>query len=580
MFDIAILNEDLAAVQNGFAQTDGTKMLKRQMGLRLLVEARPDQDRAAVEAVFAGIHPAFEVTRLYPEDLFTPVSADYAAPFPQYTLGYVATLAGIEAGDMRQNPYDLAYLVQQQGQFTRVDLDLPVENPMAAQSSSESSGGDPTPEAPRNHAWSLEAIRARQAWIATGRNRGRGIMIGHPDTGWTPHAKWRQGGLATNLGRNFLPNESPHDSSDRMISGGTYQPGHGTHTAAVMTFQGDVLPDGSDTIPSNEATGVAPDAVNIPIRSVLSVILFPTQTEVAQAIMYAVQRNCQVISLSLGGSLLWAWLGGPLTLAKEQNRIVVAASGNYPNAVLPGFRFTVEPASYRETIGVAGCTVQDVPWESSGRVPWGTVDIAAPGENVWTGLSVAPGQPDFRFVPGSGTSYATAQMAGVAALWMSHHFPNGYNGRQPAVEVFREHIKRTARKPRGWNDWFGAGIVDAHALVTTRPNLNMALANEADERAIVQEDPLCLKLGGTSSAATHSLLAGLLNAAEPGVVSAHATELAYLLDTNPALRLDLGKLLGSVPDAAQPDPDAVKAQLVRAVQAHGSRTLKATLQLD
>lgn len=577
MFNSSILKQDVARVQQSGAELQAEK---RALGLRYLVKAQPGQDLAAVQEVFAGIHPDFAVEKLFPEDVFTPVSAQFPAPFPLYETGYVATLPGITAEDMTQNVFDLAYQARQNGGFVRVEPDLPFENPLPPVVSSDSGG--PGSNKPTNHAWSLEAMRVRQAWNASARNQGRGVFIGHPDTGYLRHCKWGQGGIAPELGYNFMPGEDPFDPTDRMQQGSTLNPGHGMHTGSVMTFRGDIRPDGGDTVPSKEVTGVAPAAINVPVRCVSAVVLYPSQTEVARAIVYCVQKRCRVISLSLGGVGLWAWLGDPLQYAVREQVIVVAASGNYPDWVLPGLRFTVEPAKYAETIGVAGCTAQDKPWESSGRVFHGSVDIAAPSEHVYMGLSFLPGGNNCQYEASSGTSYATANMAGIAALWLGHHFPNGYYGQRSAVECFREHIKRTARVPHGWNDWFGKGIVDAHALLTTRPNTQKSDAQEMADKKSPAQNPLAGMIGAESTEAANALFAALLggNASSySDELQAHSAELAILLYQHPELRADLCLLTGALTGSDLPVQASVQATLRDVLAAKASLALKDALDL-
>jgi subtilisin family serine protease len=571
MFNTKLLQEDLDRVRSGAAETlSEVTVAKRQLGLTYLVQAQKGQSLADVQAVFTAIHPDFVVERLYPEELFTPVSADFAAPFEQYETGFVATLAGLSHDDLQQNSFDLAYLAEKNGHFVRVDPEFAAEVP--SEPESESKPNEPRNEVPSNHAWSLAAMRVRQAWEASG-IRGKGMRIAHIDTGWTPHIKWAQGGLSVELGRNFIPGEPFEDPRDRLNQGSTYQPGHGTHTGTVMTFRGGIRADDGDTIPPGEVTGVAPEADNVPLRAVLSVILYPRQTEVARAIVNAVQQGFPIISMSLGGTLLWEWLGGPLQLAERSNCIVVAASGNYLDWVLPGFRFTVEPAKYNEVIGVAGSTFHDKPWELSGRVPYNSVDIAAPAENVWAGLAVYPGGPNNRFGPGTGTSYATANLAGVAALWLAKWYPNGYRGPSTAIKVFREHIRRTARKPADWNTWFGAGIVNAHQLMVTAPNPNASLSL-SDSTPMVADEALASVLVATDAADAAALVGKLLGGLDAAAVAPLGRELARIISQDNALRSDLCRLSGSLTEGDMPSEAAVQAALLKAVTAHGSMALQ------
>lgn len=70
--------------------------------------------------------------------------------------------------------------------------------------------------------------------------------------------------------------------------------------------------------------------------------------------------------------------------------------------------------------------------------------------------------------PGSGTSYATANVAAIAALWLSRHGWTALReryGATPLTEVFRHLLRVTARRSAAWPSGCGAGIVDAGALV-------------------------------------------------------------------------------------------------------------------
>jgi hypothetical protein len=70
---------------------------------------------------------------------------------------------------------------------------------------------------------------------------------------------------------------------------------------------------------------------------------------------------------------------------------------------------------------------------------------------------------------GSGTSYAVAAAAGVAALWLSYHGRRALiarYGRNRLAGVFKQLLQETCRKVPGWDtDDFGPGIVNAKALL-------------------------------------------------------------------------------------------------------------------
>jgi hypothetical protein len=68
----------------------------------------------------------------------------------------------------------------------------------------------------------------------------------------------------------------------------------------------------------------------------------------------------------------------------------------------------------------------------------------------------------------SGTSYAVAHLAGVAALWLGRHGMRAVCDRYESKRVQGAflHLLRTVgtRRPADWDDDWGVGVVDAHAL--------------------------------------------------------------------------------------------------------------------
>ncbi len=101
------------------------------------------------------------------------------------------------------------------------------------------------------------------------------------------------------------------------------------------------------------------------------------------AIYWAIEQNCSVINLSLGGSPTY---GDPLEEAMEyafyQGAVVVAAGGNSGEGGLAGNTIST-PAVYPHCIAVAGLDEYGLPAEYSSRGPTATrmikPDIAAPG---------------------------------------------------------------------------------------------------------------------------------------------------------------------------------------------------------
>jgi len=179
----------------------------------------------------------------------------------------------------------------------------------------------------------------------------------------------------------------------------------------------------------------------------------------AAAIRYAGDLELPVVSISMGG--LWSHaLHEAIRYTTDRGTIVCAAAGNEVT-------FVVWPAAYEEVVAVAACNIKREPWRgtSSGEA----VDVAAPGESVWR-ATVDRGETAFTNVwRGFGTSYAVAQVAGAAALWLGRHgreAPVARYGAAGVPAVFKELLRATADPaPALPGDQYGAGIVNVRRLV-------------------------------------------------------------------------------------------------------------------
>ncbi len=320
------------------------------------------------------------------------------------------------------------------------------------------------------------------AWdvLNAGRNgerAGDGFVIGHPDSGFRVHDDYPADRIdLVNAFNAFLgsvtvggldletQNFARHALQPR---GFPYFEMHGTFTASVIV--GPRTEAGTD--PVTETVGVAPGATMLPLLCANTVIL-AGDMEIIAAVEHAIERDVDVISISLGGAPNPA-LREALAAAVEQGIIVVAAAGQSQGAPIP--QAVAAPACYPEVIAVGGA-IGPLPWEGAFRGP--EVDICAPAVNIQHATFRPNGTG--RQATSQGTSFATAITAGLATLWLQAH-----GGRQgvsqavpgvPVQQVFRHMLKQTAvdttifaddPPPGGWNtSMFGAGLVNARALVT------------------------------------------------------------------------------------------------------------------
>jgi hypothetical protein len=312
--------------------------------------------------------------------------------------------------------------------------------------------------------WALDAIHCPQAWElvppeADGRQKGEGISVGHPDTGYADHAELEREALDLAKDADVIVQDD--DARDPLEHGWLLNPGHGTRTASVIVGR----PEGS-------VVGVAPLATLVPIRTVKSVVQV-FSGDLAKAVDHARRSGCHVISMSLGG-IGFVGLEAAIGRAVRDGVIVMAAAGNYVG-------FVVWPARYHSCIAVAATNVEDRPWRHSSHGP--DVDVSAPGESVW--VPDLEGDDQALLSRGSGTSYAVTHLAGVAALWLAFHGRDQLVARYGAPhlqDVFVHLLKTTGhRRPDGWQiTEFGVGILDAETLLKAPlPSLDDVLTTTA-----------------------------------------------------------------------------------------------------
>jgi Subtilase family len=323
--------------------------------------------------------------------------------------------------------------------------------------------------------WHLQQLKLPADWTAWraahhGVEPGDGILIGHPDTGFTDHPEIKD--RLSLPGVSFLemdgspePGEGRDDlqkTGDEIIE----NPGHGTGTASVIvSAESDVVTPGN-----RQVVGVAPGAKVLPLRVSRSVVHFDLQN-VGLAILTAIDKGADVISMSLGGPWYSQFARDCIGQAQEAGLIVIAAAGN--NAPT-----TVFPAAFPEVIAVAATHAGRAPWRFSGLGR--LVDIAAPGEAVWrAGASLKGGSPSFSSEQGTGTSFATACVAGLAAVWLSHHGGRAAiaqklgNDRSLVPFAFQLMLAKTAQTDFDWvgKKLWGRGIPDAEKLLD--PDLSL-----------------------------------------------------------------------------------------------------------
>jgi serine protease len=441
-----------------------------------ILETKHAVDRATLEAELRSVLPVdFEL-----QPLFEPSGAGAGPVDPDLSRFFRLSIPAVEFRELERSPFEVAYYLKDELDLASAEPDLETEFFLE-----EGMRGAPGMEAadllgcwvdappPEDRAWALAAMRVPAAWdysAQRGRpDRGAGVLVAQPDTGVAEHVELQD---ALDRTRWFDILDRDLDPTDPLDKGLLDNPGHGTATGSVVVSRGTVIPGGPGTGSPGRITGAAPRALLVPIRCIESVMRI-RQSTVAQAVEHARRQGCHVITMSLGG-LPSAALKTAIQRAVDQNLIVLAAAGNCVGWV-------VWPARYSRCLAVAGTNVADAPWRGSshGR----SVDVSAPGELVWRAKRQRTADATDGIDGGQGTSFSVALAAGVAALWLAHH------GRDALVAMlapgerlqdrFRALLRQAARRPQGWNEReYGAGIIDAHALLQAGPGTPAAPGTE------------------------------------------------------------------------------------------------------
>jgi serine protease len=334
--------------------------------------------------------------------------------------------------------------------------------------------------------WPLKQLRVFETWQRffpdPNKLPGDGVIIAHPDTGYTLHPEIISN-LLINKGFDFLKKDNdPEDELETSPNEIVNNPGHGTSTASVVISTKGKQAD----YPNGKAvTGVAPGAKLVPLRVSLSVVLISI-ISISKAIEYAADNGFHVISISLGTAFPSQRLRSAIVYAQKRGVIIVAASGT-------SVPFVVWPAAYEEVIAVTGCDVQKKVWVGSSRGR--QVDVTAPGAGVWyakTNKTNAGLEYDIN--QGNGTSFSAPFIAGVASLWLSYH------GRDQLVErygaekipfIFNQILRDSCEKFPTWKpNRFGEGLVNTEKVLSAPLPDNVNQSIMAPAFALQQHSPI------------------------------------------------------------------------------------------
>ena len=361
-------------------------------------------------------------------------------------------------------------------------------------------------EAKKDDKWHLKQIRIEKAWEkvreVTGNKKGQeaaGVLIAHIDTGYRHHPEtWNeingQRPIMVEAGYDYF--DEDQDAFDPLLSSGILDnPGHGTASGSVIVSPPGCQLPGSDKCVNGTGRG----ARLVPLRVHRSVVHF-NMKRLSRAILDVAENRIngkpQMMSIAMGGPPSWS-LWQAVNTAEENGVLIIAAAGNYVRTV-------VWPSRFSSVISVAANNVHCEPWTHSGR--GSSVDISAPGESVWR--AALNENHEYINGMGKGTTFATGNTAGVAALWIARHQNNPIFSELKEqgliIQTFRRILQETSWQPQSessqnplgthcseadsWSSSYGSGIIDAAAIMAA--DIQSPATRGVIEKRNIRELPL------------------------------------------------------------------------------------------
>ncbi len=293
--------------------------------------------------------------------------------------------------------------------------------------------------------WVIQQLNLTTAWQQT---QGNGVTVAVIDSGVYPDVADLQGSVT--VGPDYSGVSTPISNPNWGV--------HGTWMGSLVAGHGHGPGDDDGIL------GAAPQSHVLSIRVITDAgdpnyaqyqaeSAAKGQSELAEAITYAVNQGAGVISLSLGYSAQSLTVRKALQYAYDHNVVVVASAGNSGDsagATGSGHAPYSFPADYPGVLGVAAVSESGVVASFSSENL--SVQVAAPGNQV-----PAQGR-DGQYWYVSGTSPACALTAGVAALIKSA-YPHLTD--EQVISAITSSTTPSTRPAGGWDQQIGFGEVNA-----------------------------------------------------------------------------------------------------------------------
>lgn len=280
--------------------------------------------------------------------------------------------------------------------------------------------------------WGLSTFNIPEIWS---KSQGEGVTIAVIDTG----CDLGHPDLVDNLldGFNILNNKEPPDDDN----------GHGSHVTGIICALNNEI----------GMVGVAPRAKVIPIK-VLDKDGNGNLVDVAEGIHYAISRNVDFITLSLGSPAPVQEVRKAIQAAEKNGIVTFCAAGNAGKT-----HQIFYPANYPETIGIG--SVSENMERSEFSCTGNDLDFLTPGHQIFSTV------PESWYAILSGTSMANPFAVGIAALLLSHNRNEGNKVKLECSDDYRKLLSKhtiSVKDPKfAKNKFFeGYGIINPKDFAT------------------------------------------------------------------------------------------------------------------
>lgn len=284
------------------------------------------------------------------------------------------------------------------------------------------------PSLPFQYAWSK--LDAYKGWLYDSGSENvivavvdTGVQLNHPD-------------LQNKLmpGYDFVDDD---DVPDDTLNG------HGTHVAGIV---------GATTNNGTGVAGTCPRCKLLPVR-VLNAGGGGTTDDVAEGIVYAVDRGAKVINLSLSGEFDDETLAQAVKYAWNKGAFVACAAGNAGDK-----NNVVNYPAYYDACEAIGATNKDDSHALFSQ--WGQwIDLVAPGSGIYSTHLYYSDDPASGYATFSGTSMATPFVSGVAGLLAGQGLTN---------QQIRDRLRQSAEPIAGTGTYWSNGRLNMWRAVQPR----------------------------------------------------------------------------------------------------------------